>query len=98
MKQKVYQRQQRLQFFCRAPEFNDDWEEFEFHLETFERWLAANDVANTKKSDRLVSILPANTYAFLRTLHSTKAVTECTYEYTTPVLCMHFKPRPIVIS
>lgn len=64
--------------FGRVPEFNDNSEEFELYLIRFERWLVARDFANTKKSDILVSSLPARTYALLKTLPSSKAVTEST--------------------
>lgn len=47
--------------FGRVPEFHNDSKEFELYLETFERWLAAKDVDNTKKSNILVSTLLACT-------------------------------------
>lgn len=57
-----------MSVFGRVPEFNDGSEEFALYLERFQRWLAANDVVNNKKSDILVSTLPARTYTLLRIL------------------------------
>ena len=78
--------------------FDEETEKFEDYADRFDAFMAANDIADDKKTNLLLTSIGPSSYKLLKNLTSPAAPNSKTYIELILLLKSHFDPQPIVIA
>ena len=84
--------------FGKIDEFQPDRETLSVYVERFERFAAANNVAEARKVPLFLTVLGGSTYSLLHNLFAPENPKDKSYADIVAKLKSHYEPEPLIIA